>query len=285
MSRVRLVAAGLAVVAALGAGTASAAPATPAWNTQVSTLMKGDKQFTKLATKVAPCAAAAPTVASARKVRAVAVRNWRAASVRGLRAKNVRMRAAVLRLAKAANSCGLAVPANPGGPVVVTPGTGGFTTTPGLPGSPGAPGAPGGGGATSITLDLPIRTILDGLPIDLTAVLNGGVLPQVIQLVPSTGLTDPVCSTVGTACIGVNPATLSSVLTTVTAGVPLVGGLVTQVVGALTGGNLSGILTVQRVSDTVVRIVPAGPLATVRALLGSLAGAPTTAVAILKATR
>lgn len=284
MSRVRLVAAGLAIVAALGAGTATAAPATPAWNTQVSTLMKGDKQFTKLATKVAPCAAAAPTVASARKVRAVAVRNWRAASVRGLRAKNVRMRAAVLRLAKAANSCGLAVPANPGAPVVVTPGTGGFTTTPGTPGAPGAPGAPGGG-ATSITLDLPIRTVLDGLPIDLTAVLNGGVLPQVIQLVPSTGLTDPVCSTVGTACVGINPATLSSVLTTVTAGVPLVGGLVTQVVGALTGGDLSGLFTVQRVSDTVVRIVPAGPLATVRALLGSLAGAPTTAVAILKATR
>ncbi len=284
MSRVRLVAAGLAIVAALGAGTATAAPATPAWNTQVSTLMKGDKQFTKLATKVAPCAAAAPTVASARKVRAVAVRNWRKASVRGLRAKNVRMRAAVLRLAKAANSCGLAVPANPGAPVVVTPGTGGFTTTPGTPGAPGAPGAPGGG-ATSITLDLPIRTVLDGLPIDLTAVLNGGVLPQVIQLVPSTVLTDPVCSTVGTACVGINPATLSSVLTTVTAGVPLVGGLVTHVVGALTGGDLSGLFTVQRVSDTVVRIVPAGPLATVRALLGSLAGAPTTAVAILKATR
>ncbi len=295
MLRTRTLAAGIAVVTALG--VVSAATAAPSASkpraAQVVKLKKADKQFGAIVKRVNTCTAAKPVVASAKKVRTAAMKNHRTASVKVLRAKNARMAAAVLKLAKVASKCGVAVPAVPGGPVVVTPGSGGLTTTPvngapgapGQNGAPGQPGAPGGNGATSITLELPLITLLDGLPINLSAVLNGGVLPQVIQLVPASSLTSPLCSAVGTACVGINPANLSQVLSQVTAGIPLVGGLLTTITSSLTGGNLSSLFTVQRVSDTVVKIVPTGPLATVRALLGSLAGAPTTTVGILKTVR
>ncbi|WP_217913760.1 hypothetical protein [Miltoncostaea marina] len=283
MKRSRALATVLATVACLGVATAAAAapagaPGTRAATVQLAKLKKADAQFRATLKRAAPCRTA-PQVRHAVKIRNAAMRKAARSSARQLRAKSVRMWAARVRLAKAAGRCTATTTPATGAPVVIQPGASGVVVVPGAPGAPGGAGAPG---VASLSVDLPVKPILDALPIDLSAALGAGVLPQTISLVPSTSLTDPVCALAGTACVGISTAQLKSVLTSLTSGVPLVGPLLTPVLDRLTGGNLASLLRVERLGDRTLRIVPVGPLATLRALLGSLAGAPTKVVGSLR---
>ncbi len=272
MKRPRALIAGLAVVAAIGvigSSAASAAPArTPAAKAQFKKLNASNAKFVKLAKRVATCPAAAPQLASARKSRAAAMKGAKTARLAKLRRSNATMNSAIMRLALAASKCGVAVPGAPGA-VVVQPGDKSVVIQPGTPGT----------GNSSFLYDLTGLSVLDGLPIDLSALLGpGGTLPQVISLVPESELTSPVCTVAGTACVGIDAAQLQGVLSSASAGIPLVGPLLATITSKLGSGDLGDLLAVTRVSDTVVKVVPIGPLATLRALLGSLTGAPATSV-------
>ena len=253
MKRTALMVAGIAMAAALVAGgtTASAAShhkakVAPAKVTQLQKLSRLDGQFISLTKRVKPCAGSAAQIKAAGAMRKTALKRARKSSVRVLKAKNVKMSKAVLRLAKFAGTCG-----KPGGttPVIVQPGPGATVTLPQLLGS---------------------RSI------DVASLLDGGILPDTIAAVPLDDLLTSPCVTQGTACVGIDLDALAAALTKIVNDNPLVAPLVTpllnQVLAALRANDLNSLLTVTRVNDTVIQLVPKGPLATLQALLGSITG-------------
>jgi hypothetical protein len=258
LKRTILMVAGIAMAAALvvGGTTASAtshhkAKVAPAKVTQLQKLSRLDGQFISLTKRVKPCAGSAAQIKTAGTMRKAALKRARKSSVRVLRTKNVKMGKAVLRLAKFAGKCGK--PAS--------------TTTPGTV-QPG----PGGTFTTSYLLDSP--------RVDVSGLLDGGILPDTINAVPLDELLTSPCVTQGTACVGIDLDALAASLTKVVNDNPLVAPLVTpllnQVLAALRANDLNSLLSVKRVSDTVIQLVPEGPLATLEALLGSITGGSAT---------
>ncbi len=219
--------------------------------TQLQKLSRLDGQFIALTKRVKPCAGSAAQIKAAGAMRKAALKRARKSSIRVLKAKNVKMSKAVLRLAKFAGRCGA-----PGSttPVIV---------------QPGAPGAPG-----SSTTELTLPQLLNSVPLDVSSLLDGGILPDTISAVPLDQLLSAECVAEGAACLGVDPTALVSALTSAVNDLPLLGPvlqpLLDQVVAAVGADDLASLLDVQRVSDSVVKVVPQGPLATLEALLGSV---------------
>lgn len=257
MKRISAVVAGIAVAAAVvvGGTTASAAPAkagvAPAKVTQLQKLSRLDGQFISLTKRVKPCAGSAAQIKAAGAMRKAALKRARKSSVRVLKRKNVKMSKAVLRLAKFAGKCSAA---GSSAPVIIQPGA-------------GAPGAPG-----SATAGLTLPQLLNSPPLDVSSLLNGGVLPAVINTVPLDQLLSGQCVTQAAACLGIDPTALASALTNAVNDLPLLGPvlqpLLNQVLAAIAANDLASLLDVQRISDTVIRVVPQGPLATLEGLLG-----------------
>jgi hypothetical protein len=275
LKRTTLMVAGIALAAALvvGGTTASAtshhnARIAPAKVTQLHKLSRLDGQFVSLVRRVKPCAGSAAQIKAAGAIRKAALKKARKSSVRVLKAKNVKMSKAVLRLAKFAGKCGA-----PGSrpPVVVQPGTG----------SPGAPGAPG-----SAFANLALPDLINSVPMDVSPLLGGGILPDTINAVPLDQLLSGQCVTQGAACLGIDPTALAASLTDAVNELPLLGPilnpLLNQVLAAIGTNDLASLIHVQRISDTVIKLVPQGPLATLEALLGPVVDTVTTTVGKLQ---
>ncbi len=206
--------AGAAVLAALTAGsaTASAAPtasaakaspakASPAKVTQLTKLSRLNGQYTTLAKRPKKCPGAAAVLRSTGTQRTAALKKARRSSVRALRAKNTRMSKAVLALAKFEGRC----PPQFRTVNTVSPGP-----------AQSAPGAPPG----SVSLSLSTPGALNSPMLDVSPALDGGVLPDNIPLVSLDELTEPICSTVGAACVGIDPDALIATLEELVAGAP-----------------------------------------------------------------
>jgi hypothetical protein len=263
--------AGAAVLAALVAGsaTASAAPsaasakATPAKVTQLTKLSHLNGKYVSLAKRVKKCPNSRAVLRSTGKQRNAALKKARRSSVRVLRAKNKRMSKAVLKLAKFEGRC--------------APQTRTITTV--APGNPQVqPGAAPGSVAFSLTAPAALNSPL----IDVTPLLDGGALPGTIELVTPGELTDPICAVEGAACVAVDPHGLLEALRDLVASVPVVGPIATplldEVNRLLVGGDLDAMFEIRRISDTVIQLVPEGPLATLAALLGDAVGQATDVV-------
>jgi hypothetical protein len=266
--------AGAAVLAALVAGSATASAATetqrakprpaaltPAKSTQLQKLARADGQYTGLVRRVKTCPASGPVVRSAAKERTAAIKKARTSSMRVLRAKHKRLSKTVQVLARFEAGC------------VRTGGTNVVSATP-QP-TPGA--APG-----SVSFNVTVPAALDSPLIDLGPLLGGGALPTTIQIVTPGSLTSPVCAVNGAACVAVDPNGLLEALRDLVAQVPLVGPIATplldEVNRLLVGGNLDAIFEVRRISDTVIQLLPEGPLATLAGLLGDAVGEATNIV-------
>lgn len=268
MTRTATWMAGAAVLAALiaGSATASAAPpakATPAKVTQLTKLSHLNGQYVSLAKRVKKCPNSRAVLRSTGKQRTAALKKARRSSVRVLRAKNKRLSKAVLKLARFGGRC--------------APQTRTITTV--APASPQAqPGAAPGSMAFSVTAP----AALNSPQIDLTPLLDGGALPGTIQLVSPGELTDPICAVEGAACVAIDPHGLLEALRDLVASVPVVGPIATplldEVNRLLVGGDLDAMFEIRRISDTVIQLVPEGPLATLAALLGDAVGQATDVV-------
>lgn len=273
MKRTSALVAGLAVAASLVVGGTVASAATtsavkPAKVTQLTKLSRLDGQYISLVKRVKPCAGSAAQIKAAGKIRAKALKKARKSSVKVLKRKNVNMSKAVLRLAKFAGKCGVGTSTTP---VVIQPGS-------------GAPGQPGAPGSASANLTLP--QLLNSPLLDLSSLLAGAPLPDVISAVPVDDLLSAPCVTQGAACVGIDPNALASTLTDAVNDLPLLGPilqpLLNQVLAAIGADDLASLIDVQRISDTVIQLVPQGPLATLEALLGSVVDTVTDTVGTLQ---
>jgi hypothetical protein len=251
-----------AVLAALVAGsaTASAAPSasakakvTPAKVTQLTKLSRSDGQYISLAKRVKKCPASAPVLRSAAKQRAAALKKARRSSVKVLRAKNKRLSKAVVLLARFESGCARS------GTSVIAPGA-----------SQSPPGSPPG----SVSFGLSTPGVLNSPLVDQGSGLGGSPLPSTVGLVTLDGLTSPLCSVVNAACVGIDPnsllASLTRLVTENPALAPIATPLLEQVQALLEAGNLDPLFEVRRISDTVIQLVPEGPLATLASLLGDV---------------
>lgn len=256
---------GAAALAALivGSATASAAPSgqsakaravTPAKVTQLTKLSRADGQYISLSKRVKKCPASAPVLRATAKQRTAALKKARTSSVRVLRAKNKRLSRAVKVLTRFESGC-------------TRTGTSVVSASPQT-----APGSAPGSASFNVTAPAALNSPL----IDLTPLLRGGVLPGTIQLVGPGELTSPICAADGAACVAVDPTGLLEALRDLVASVPLIGPIATplldEVNRLLVGGDLDRIFEVRRISDTVIQLVPEGPLATLTSLLGDAVG-------------
>jgi hypothetical protein len=268
LKRTSALAVGIVVAASLVVGGTSGSAArhqanvTPAKVTQLQRLSRLDGQFVSLAKRVKPCAGSAAQIKAAGTMRKAALKRARKSSVRVLKAKNVKMSKAVLRLAKFAGKCGVS-----GGsaPIVV---------------QPGAPGS------SSTLLTFP--ELMNSRQVDVASLLDGGILPDTISAVPLDELASGACVTEGTACLGIDANALTKSLTDAVHDAPLLGPITTpllnQVIAALGADDLDSLLDVNRVSDTVIQLVPKGPLATLQALLDTVRSSATDAIGRLQLT-
>jgi hypothetical protein len=260
LKRTTSLVAGIAMAAALAGGTTASATShhgakvAPAKVTQLQKLSRLDGQFISLARRVRPCAGSAAQIKSAGTMRTAALKRARKSSVRVLRTKNVRMSRAVLRLARFAGTCD-----RPGGtaPVILRP------------------DSPGG---TSASLTLP--ELLGSPRLDTASLLDGGVLPDTIAAVPLDELLSSPCVTQGSACVGIELDALAASLTKLAGDNPLLAPIVTpllnRVLAAVGAKDLNSLIRVRRIGDTVIQLVPVGPLARLQALLGSVTGGSAT---------
>ena len=209
------------------------------------------------------CPASSAVLKSTGKQRAAAMKKARGCSLRVLKAKNTRLSKAVVTLAKLEGRCA------PQLRTITNVVSGSPQTSPGS--------APG-----SVAFTLTAPAALDSPLIDLTPLLGGGVLPGVIQLVSPGELTTTICAADGAACVAVDPNGLVEAPRDLVATVPLIGSIATplldEVNRLLVGGDLDRLFEVRRISDTVIQLVPQGPLATLAALLGDAVGQATDAV-------
>lgn len=220
------------------------------------------------------------TATASAKLRAAALRKVTVKqSTATLRAKKTQLSNATKNLAVVARECakaGVQPPASV--PVTVTPST-----------SPVVVQVPGGT-ATAQPVELSLRNLLGGTPIDLSPLLGpNGVLPGTLSLV---GLDQVLSGVLGEGgLIGID---VQGLLDLINAGVydltscglldlgcivnsllgtvqTAVAGVVAVLNGVLGGelGDLSNLLRIERLTDTVIRLVPIGPLAQ---LLNSVGG-------------
>lgn len=233
---------------------ASAKPA-PARSVKVSLvrqISKLDGQYHSLRNRVKTCPSAATDLRVAARQRTAALRGSSIhRSLANLRLRRARMAAAVVRLGRAAKSC------------AVAPGV--TATSTALPGP-----TPG----TALVM---LPDLLGGVSLDVGPLLQGLPLGD-LKLVDVAQLTGPLCASPGASCVGIDAADLLAGVHQLL-GANLVASLLNldlpatlASVRALLGADdLSGLLRVDRVSDTVVRLVPIGPLADLAALPGAAA--------------
>jgi hypothetical protein len=227
----------------LVAASATAAPKKPVpiakqKVTLVRQVSKLDGQYTSLRARVKTCASAAADLRVADKQRKDA---RRAATVRRklpvLRAKRVKMAAAVLRLSRRAKFCASAA----------------------------AP--PTTSVAAASTPDVRLPDVLAGAAIDLSDILGAVPLGDVIRIVDISELGGLLCSATVT-CIGIDGGLLTGAVQQLLANNLVasvlnldVPGVLASLTGLLSAGDLTSLIGVQRISDTVLRLVPLGPLA------------------------
>lgn len=238
----------VAAILLLAAGAASAA--SPAKHPSaekvklVRQISRLDGQYASLRNRVKKCPAAAIAIRAGDQQRRNAIRNARVGiQVTTLRAKRARMAAAVVRLATAARRC--AISPTPQVTVQAVP----SPTDPSL-----------------VQLSLP--NLLGGTAIDLSNLLGDLPLSQTLSLVSLDELGGLLCSATGVTCIGIDTALLGQAVRRVIAN-NLVGsllnldlaGVLAQVRALLRADDITSLIAVQRVSDTVLRLVPIGPLA------------------------
>jgi hypothetical protein len=258
MSHARHLAAAVALAAAaallvsLPAGAAAKPAAIAPTKVQlVRQISKLDGQFHALRNRVKKCTSAQTDLRVAQRQRNAAVAG---ASVNrtksALKVRRARMAAAVVRLARAAKTCATSVTAT-GASVDAVPGP-----TPG----------------TALVL---LPDLLGGVQVNIAPLTDGVPLGDVLRLVDIDQLTGPLCVGQGVSCIGIDGNALTQAVGRIL-GANLVASLLNLDVGgtlatlrALLGaGDLTGLVQVERVSDTVFRLVPVGPLANLAGLPG-----------------
>jgi hypothetical protein len=266
---------GLALTAALGAPATGASAqrskaVSPAKVTQLKRIATLNGQFISLSKRTRGCREAAADLRAATKLRKRALGGTKGASVARLRAKKRTMSKAVVRLSRGAKRCAL----THGTTRVIAP-------------VPGAAGGAGGAGAFSTQLRVP--DLVGGSTFDLSQVLGGAVLPPVAAVVGVGELDGARCTSGTTACVGIDTVALSrSVDSLLDLNLSLgglldldVGVLRSQVDRAIASGDLSSLVSVERVGDRVLRLVPRGPLAQ----LAGLARVPNNAIGLIQLPR
>jgi hypothetical protein len=277
----------LCATPALSAAPASAAPgqaahaahakaakspkATPAKVRALRTISLRKGQYAAWRNRVRGCAAASADLRAANRMRARALRKvsvWM--PVRTLRTRQVILSRAVKRLVVASRKCGVVQ-----GETAVAPGA--PAPQPIVVNVPPPGGGQGGGvtvDAPPITIQSPIdlRSLLSGVPLDLSQVLGGLALPPDLSIVDLGSLGLPVCVGPDAGCVAIDVDALRQAVQDLVAANLLPGllneltnlrltGLLGQVEALLGTGDLASLVDVERVSDTVVRLVPKGPLA------------------------
>ncbi len=122
---------------------------------------------------------------------------------------------------------------------------------------------------------------------NVSSLTDGVPLGDVLKLVDIGQLTGPLCVGQRVSCIGIDSTALTQAVTRLL-GANLVASLLNLDVantlatlrGLLGAGDLTGLVQVERVSDTVFRLVPVGPLAG----LAGLPGVPALPVGLVDLT-
>jgi hypothetical protein len=131
---------------------------------------------------------------------------------------------------------------------------------------------PGTGSRGPVIVPISLADIVKSRTLDLTAQLGGGTLPPGLSPLELATLNDRACRGVDVICVGVDrvllDAELKDLMNTSLLGLALgnlgtlnLNGLLTQVSSVLDSGQVGGLIGVERVDDTHLRLVPAGPLA------------------------
>jgi hypothetical protein len=254
ISRPLAVAVALAAAAALLltlSYTASAAPAKapPAKVKLVRQISKLDGQFHSLRARVRKCAPARTDLRVAQRQRNAAAGG---ATVRrttaNLKARRALMAASVVRLSRAAKACGA-------------------STTPAVATVDAVPGPTAG---TAMVL---LPDLLGGVSLEVAPLLGGLPLGDVLQVVDVDQLVGPLCQSPGVSCVGIDGGDLLQAVRRLLAADLLaslldldVAGTLATVRALLGAGDLTRLVRVERVSDTVLRLVPVGALADLAAL-------------------
>lgn len=260
--------------AAAPAKAAKSPKATPAKVRALRTISLRKGQYAAWRTRVRGCAAARADLRVANRMRARALRKVSVRMpVRTLRKRQVVMARAVKRLVVASRRCGVVQ-----GQTAVAPGAPAPQQPPTIVVNVPPPGGGQGGGATvdvpSITIQSPIdlQSLLSGVPLDLSQVLGGLALPPDLSIVDLGSLGLPVCAGPDAGCVAIDVDALRQAVRDLVAANLVPGllddllnlrlaGLLDEVEALLGAGDLASLVEVERVSDTVVRLVPQGPLA------------------------
>ena len=132
-------------------------------------------------------------------------------------------------------------------------------------------------GPTPGTAVVLLPDLLGRVQVNVGSLTDGLPLGTVLQLVDIEGLTGPLCTARGVSCIGIDTTALTRAVTRLLGGNLVaslldldVGGALATLRALLGAGDLTSVVQVQRVSDTVFRLVPVGPLAGLSGLLGSV---------------
>jgi hypothetical protein len=242
-----------ALALAAVAPAATAAPSGPRL-ILLSKLRKTDRQWHALQKRVVGCPAAQTPFRQANVLHLRAIRRASRAGIKSLRARNALMSQAVVRLSRGAQAC--AIQARPSGPVVQPP----RTVEP-------APPPP----KHLYSIPITVLNVVDGNTLDLSAVLGPLVLPDALPAHELSALDRAPCTSVAVVCLGLDRAALNEALRQVMSQNLLIlllrnlGKLdlagITSSLGALLGaGDYAGLITVRRVTDSQLRLVPNGPV-------------------------
>jgi hypothetical protein len=210
----------------------------------VRQISKLDGQFHALKNRVKKCTTAQTDLRVAQRQRNAAVAG---ATVRrtksALKVRRARMAAAVVRLARAARTCATSVTATSASVDAVA-------------------------GPTPGTAMVLLPDLLGGVRVNVGPLTDGLPLGDVLQLVDIDALTGPLCVTQDVSCIGIDADALTQAVRRLHGANLIVSLLDLDIaetlatVRALLGaGDLTQLVQVERVSDTVFRLVPVGPLA------------------------
>jgi hypothetical protein len=131
---------------------------------------------------------------------------------------------------------------------------------------------PGTGSRGPVIIPISLADIVKSRTLDLTTQLGGGTLPPGLSPLELATLNDRACRGIDVICVGLDrvllDAELKSLMNTSLVGLALgnlgtlnLSGLLTQVSSLLDTGEVGGLIGVERVDDTHLRLVPAGPLA------------------------
>ena len=218
----------------------------------VRQISKLDGQYHSLRNRVKTCPSAAVDRRVAARQRVLALRGSSIhRSLANLRLRRARIAAAVVRLGRAARTC---------------------ATTPGVTAT--ATALPGPTAGTGLVM---LPDLLGGVTLNVGPLTQGLPLGD-LKLVDVSQLTSLLCTSPGVSCVGIDAADLLAgahqllganlVASLLNLDLPATLSTLQALLGA---GDLNGLLRVERVSDTVLRLVPVGPLAALAALPGAAA--------------